>query len=127
MKWYKFVDGKVFPCENINDAMASFATDRRIDLTEIDENCHVSTVFLGVDHGFNSEVPILFETMIFGGDYDGQMYRYSTFGEAKRGHWSIVEVLRKNEKPEGGLNFKKMLDEFFQQNHEDDGDWWKNE
>lgn len=47
----------------------------------------VSTVFLSLDHGgpFDT-VPILFETMIFGGKHDSRQWRYSTYEEAEKGH-----------------------------------------
>ena len=45
----------------------------------------VSTVFLGLDHGIG-DPPILFETMIFGGDHDNDQWRYSTWEEAVQGH-----------------------------------------
>lgn len=49
----------------------------------------VSTVFLGIDHGFsllNDHVPVLFETMIFGGPHDQDMFRCCTYEEALRQH-----------------------------------------
>lgn len=48
----------------------------------------VSTVFLGSDHGWGEpdDLPVLFETMIFGGTYDQEQYRYRTWDEAKAGH-----------------------------------------
>lgn len=47
----------------------------------------ISTVFLGLDHNFLSEgPPILFETMIVGGKFDGEQHRYSTYDDAKAGH-----------------------------------------
>lgn len=47
----------------------------------------VSTVFLGLDHDYsNNGEPILFETMIFGGEHDGYQKRYSTKEEALKGH-----------------------------------------
>ena len=55
----------------------------------------ISTVFLGVDHsGTLDGPPILFETKIFGGDYDGLIERYSTFEEAKAGHKRIKKSLK---------------------------------
>jgi hypothetical protein len=125
--FYKLVNGKVFPCKDVNDFKEAFEADRKIDKTEIDKDCSVSTVFLVVDHNFlgSSKTPVLFETMIFGGECDGQTYRYTKFGEAKRSHWAIVEALRKKEKPEGGFNIKKMLDDI--NNNKDDADWWKEE
>jgi hypothetical protein len=50
----------------------------------------VSTVFLSLDHGWDSDVPIVFETMIFGGERDQECERYATWEEAKAGHDRIV-------------------------------------
>lgn len=52
------------------------------------EYCNLSTVFLGIDHNFgNSGVPILFESMIFGGkELDESMERYATWETAAKGH-----------------------------------------
>jgi len=58
----------------------------------------VFTTFLGIDHGFDPNAPpILFETMIFGGSLDMEMRRYCTMGEAKQGHWEMVDMARKAE------------------------------
>ena len=54
----------------------------------------VSTVFLGIDHSFGNEIPILFETMVFGGDYDGDEKRYSTWEEAEVGHNEMVNMIK---------------------------------
>lgn len=62
----------------------------------------VSTVFLYMDHNWSVEedaVPILFETMIFGGEYDQEMWRYSTYAEAKAGHDRIVNCLKEGTNP----------------------------
>jgi hypothetical protein len=47
---------------------------------------HVSTVFLGIDHGFGEAAPVLFETMVFGGELDLFQDRYATWNEAVAGH-----------------------------------------
>ncbi len=52
----------------------------------------VSTVFLCVDHGLIG-TPILFETMIFGGQYDEYQRRYETYDEALNGHNKILRQL----------------------------------
>ncbi len=52
----------------------------------------LSTVFLGVDHSFSGE-PVLFETMIFGGRYDGFQKRYTTFDYALSGHELIKRMI----------------------------------
>ena len=54
----------------------------------------VSTIFLGIDHSFGNEIPILFETMVFGGDYDGDEKRYSTWEEAEVGHNEMVNMIK---------------------------------
>jgi hypothetical protein len=38
----------------------------------------VSTVFLGLDHSSCKGLPILFETMVFGGPCDEDTWRYSS-------------------------------------------------
>ena len=56
------------------------------------ENVRVSTVFLGIDHNYNSDKePLLFETMIFGGALDQWQWRYSTWEEAEVTHKAICE------------------------------------
>ena len=37
-----------------------------------DDRCEVSTVFLGMDHQFGEGPPILWETMVFGGEFTGE-------------------------------------------------------
>lgn len=57
----------------------------------------VSTVFLGMDHNHSGTgAPILFETMIFGGPLDQEMWRYSTWDEAVAGHQIALEKVKSN-------------------------------
>ncbi len=56
-------------------------------------NIRVSTVFLGIDHNWRSSVPILFETMIFGGKYDQEQWRYCTWKEAEEGHKKACQLV----------------------------------
>ena len=65
---------------------------RRIDRTQVDD-ADVSTVFLGVDHQWGDGPPLLFETMIFGGRYDGHQWRWSTRQAAIDGHTAVVKAL----------------------------------
>lgn len=72
--------------------------NRIVAKTEISSNIRVSTIFLGIDHGFGDEgPPLLFETMVFGGPADSTMERYSTWNEAEQGHEAIVETVRFHE------------------------------
>lgn len=72
--------------ENINNRIV-----KKDDL----EDCEVSTVFLGIDHGFSGPKKLWFETMIFGGPKNGAQYRYETYLEALEGHKNILEELNK--------------------------------
>lgn len=65
----------------------------RVNETKIGE-VRISTVFLGLDHQYGDGPPILFETMIFGGDHDEFCNRYSTWEEAEHGHQDAVEMVR---------------------------------
>jgi len=57
-----------------------------------DETVTVSTVFLGIDHNFSGEgPPLLYETMVFGGDLHEGCNRYSTREEALAGHEAVLE------------------------------------
>jgi hypothetical protein len=54
----------------------------------------VSTVFLSLDHGFgNLGMPILFETMVFGGLFHEEQWRYATWEEAEQGHADLVAMV----------------------------------
>jgi hypothetical protein len=55
----------------------------------------VSTVFLGMNHDFFSESPepILFETMIFGGEHDGYCVRATSWEKAEEIHKQALELI----------------------------------
>ena len=60
-------------------------------------NRQVSTVFLGLDHSFfENGPPLLWETMVFGGDDRDEEYamRYTTYDQALAGHTQTVIELR---------------------------------
>lgn len=59
----------------------------------------ISTVFLGIDHGFLN-IPLFFETMVFeDGEIEDSM-RYQTYEEAERGHIAMCRryILKKRGK-----------------------------
>jgi hypothetical protein len=92
--------GEVQPADM--ETWAAFVTQpdaSRIDRTSVGD-ADVSTVFLGATPSFRSGVPLLFETMIFGGRYDTWMWRWSTRADAVAGHARVVEALRDGEEPE---------------------------
>lgn len=60
----------------------------------------ISTVFLGIDHSSGDGPPRLFETMIFGGQYDQYRSRYATKAEALAGHNQAVVLARSKNRDE---------------------------
>lgn len=51
----------------------------------------ISTVWLGLDHGWGRSAPLIFETMVFKNDEsDLDCRRYPTLAQAEEGHAEIV-------------------------------------
>ena len=74
------------------------ADDERIISKTIVNEARVSTVFLGIDHNFSTGgEPILWETMIFGGQHDGWQERYISREKAVERHLEIVIKLQAGE------------------------------
>lgn len=69
--------------------------DRIVRRDEID-GVRISTVFLGLDHAFGGGVPLLFETMIFGGEHDGYQTRAHSWDEAVGQHLKAKELVTGN-------------------------------
>ncbi len=75
-------DQKPVPCQDFNEWERWYRfSSREVDRTRIGKVL-VSTVFLG----WNDQ----FETKVFGGKYDQQFNRYSSWDQAYRGHRQIV-------------------------------------
>lgn len=58
------------------------------------EGVEVSTVFLGLNHGFGGGAVLLFETMVFGGKHDDFQRRYATLTEAEAGHARTLRMVK---------------------------------
>ncbi len=68
-------------------------SNRRVALTKIGE-VEVSTIFLGLDYQFGDGTPILWETMVFGGEHDGDQDRCSgTWEDAEYMHAKMVKSI----------------------------------
>ena len=68
-------------------------TDKVLALTEI-KGIRISTVFLGIDHNLLEEgEPVLFETMVFGGEFDGACDRATTWHDAMIHHLNAVTLI----------------------------------
>ena len=70
--------------------------ERIVGKTLINDS-EVSTVFLGLDHSYSNALPILYESMVFGGTLNGKAIRYSTLVEAWKGHLKLVKRVEKAE------------------------------
>jgi hypothetical protein len=62
---------------------------KRVAKTKVGD-AEVSTVWLGLDHGYEDTGPLIFETLVFGGPLDDEMERYATEAEALAGHEAMV-------------------------------------
>jgi hypothetical protein len=93
------LDGKIPIVENDILKWAKFfeSNSRTVGDTHIGE-VHISTVFLGLDHSYIGP-PLLFETMIFGGEHDDYQERYTTWDQAEKGHERAVELVEHSLNP----------------------------
>jgi hypothetical protein len=95
-RWILDADGEPVQCESLLDwaRWMQESPERRVVARETVNGAVVSTVFLGLDHQFGRGLPLLFETMVFGGPNDQNQERYSTRAEALAGHTRVVEEER---------------------------------
>lgn len=77
--------------------------DKRIVARNETVQGRVSTVFLGLDHSFDGGTPVLWETMVFGGELDGEQDRYVSYEDAIAGHAKILSKVMATAKSDGGL------------------------
>lgn len=87
MNQHYILDGKETKSADLLEWAAWFETaDRHVAKTSVNDEVNVSTVFLGLDHSFGEGPPLLFETMIFGGEHDQYQKRFATCEQAEEGH-----------------------------------------
>ena len=85
---------KAVKCDEVLAWAKWYETGDRLVAKTDNGEVRVSTVFLAIDHSFGEGDPLLFETMIFGGEHDEEQWRYSTWEEAEAGHKNACEVAR---------------------------------
>lgn len=66
---------------------------KQVDDTTIDDS-RISTVFLGIDHNWGAGPPVLWETMVFGGELDQEQVRYRSHDAAVVGHKVMVKRVK---------------------------------
>ncbi len=92
--YYILKDKKVVAVDSVVEWAKSFESTSRQVAIDVVDDIKISTVFLGLDHRFEGEgEPIVFETMIFGGEHDQYQERYCTWNEAVEGHKKAVELV----------------------------------
>ena len=96
MEKYVLVGHTPIRCDNILEFCLFFSNgyNRRVEFTQINEDIVVNTVFLGLDHQWGNGPPLLFETMVFGGELDQNTDRYSTWEEAIEGHKNMCILVQ---------------------------------
>lgn len=93
MYWMTDDAGEPIPIENAEEwAMWWAQSGIRKVAEDFVGQVRVSTVFLGISHGYRADNPDLWETMVFGGKLDDAQERYTTLHEAMEGH---SQMLRK--------------------------------
>lgn len=89
--WYHWIDGKVVKVNTFSPGVLQPIEERKVGYTELPNGGHVSTVFLGLDHGSGGGPPVLWETMTFGlDDHFDNTERYTSFEDAQKGHHEMV-------------------------------------
>src|SRR5215467_2194035 len=89
-------DRRPIPEPNMVKYAVWMSSHDRIVAKDYVGDVEISTVFLGLNTNYMSDgPPIVFETMIFGGDHDHKQMRYSTWEDAERGHRVMVELVKR--------------------------------
>lgn len=93
-KYYKLVNKKPKPC-TLQEWGDTFGNRSRRVADDKINGVTISTVFLGLDHNFNDfGPPLLFETMIFGGEHNDYQERCSTWEQAEAMHAQAVKLVK---------------------------------
>lgn len=93
---YILVDKKPVPEPDLMKWAQWYGTAKRHVAQETIGDSRVSTVFLGLDHSFgDGGLPILWETMVFGGLLDQEMDRCAgSWEQAEAMHQAMVEKVK---------------------------------
>ena len=68
--------------------------DKTVKRTVLPDGVIISTVFTGIDSSVSNALPpMIFETMIDGGEHDMYQKRYSTWEEAEWSHGDAIRLV----------------------------------
>jgi hypothetical protein len=91
--WVLDEDDEPRPVDDLTWAVWFEEVGHRRVLLDVVRRVEVSTVFLGLDHAWMGGPPVLWETMIFGGVFEGAQRRYRSKLEALEGHMIAVRLV----------------------------------
>lgn len=102
--WYLLDENKKpYPVEIEQVTSENMAPFKIVQQDTLDNGLFVSTVFLGLDHGFGNRnregyKPVLWETMIFNDNDTTQDYqeRYTSYEDAVAGHQRALDYANKS-------------------------------
>jgi len=94
LHWILDDDGEPQAVEDVLTWALWFEThDRRVLRDAVRRGVAISTVFLALDHAWMGGPPVLWESMIFGGVFDGWQERYTSRLDALRGHARLIAMV----------------------------------
>jgi hypothetical protein len=90
MSDYYGIDGRAITIDEWTSTRAGGEWERAKRSTKVNDETAVSTVWVGLDHSWGDGPPLIFESMIFGGNLDQEQVRYATLEQAHAGHEELV-------------------------------------
>ncbi len=102
---YILENDQAVPCFDLHTWAEWMETANRQIADDTIDGVRISTVFLGLDHAYPFSVlkapvvPVLYETMIFGGEHNEYQERYTTRTKALAGHDRVVAAVRAGKSP----------------------------
>ena len=94
-RWYTYDENHkpvVIPDDEFPAGLMWLTNERKRVASTKHGDVRVSTVFLGLDHGFEGGPPVLWETMIFGGEHHDYQDRYTSWEDAEVGHETACAI-----------------------------------
>ena len=94
MRYILDENNKPVACPDVDEWAAWYKNNDKHVAADKIGGIYIYTVFLSTNHGCNSDAPVLWETMIFGGEYDEAQARYTSHEDAIAGHKVAVDKVK---------------------------------
>jgi hypothetical protein len=90
--------GNPLPCDHVFTWRDWFdAFDRTLAEDRLPSGTRVHTMFLSLNHAVRPGPPVLWETTVEGGPFDGTVWRYTSATDAVDGHQVLVNSIMETE------------------------------